>query len=124
MGDVLIGEKFITPEELTKAFADIEWFTPTQPDPPEEPECRGKPRVDYHKVMHVIPPDTGWWRTLNIFYQAMKLKQSVTWAHDEAGIGDLTVKDAYVWDVDIEEQDEMLAWFGTHYPGVTVIFRS
>ena len=114
-----------TPEQLEKDLGGIKWFAPTQPDPGEEPECKGKPRVDYHKVMHVIAPNTGWWRSLTIFYQAMKNNhESVTWAYDEAGIGDLTEIDAHVWDIPLEDQGKMEAWFENYYPGVLVIFRS
>jgi hypothetical protein len=75
--------------------------------------------------MHVIPDDAGWWRSLNIFYQAMKAgNQSVTWSEDEAGIGDLSDITAVLWDIALDKQPEMIAWYDTYYPGVLVEFRS
>jgi len=98
---------------------------PPPPPPPPDPEpCRGLPRTDYERVYYVIPPDATESRAAEIFRIGWtESKRTVGGSYDDAGIGDLPVKVAVLWDIPVEQRQIYLDWYATHYPGVRVEFR-
>jgi len=111
-------------------FTDLEaWradFTPdAEPLPGPEPEpCRGTPRLQYARVVNVVPADATPERFLDIAEIAWDAgRQTVTGSYDDAGIGDLDDRTAVLWDIPADERYDYGVFFDAYYPGVTVIFR-
>lgn len=85
-------------------------------------ECRGKPRVQYSRTVHVVPQNATLQRFLEIATTAYEKKQTVGFSSDDAGLGDLDDKTAIEWDRTANEQPEYLDFYTTHYPGTSVVF--
>ena len=91
--------------------------------PPPPPTCRGKPRLQYTRVVNVIPQEAATARAAAIFAQAWSAgRQTVTGSYDDAGVGDLDHRTARLWDIPEAEEPISRAWYAEHYPGVTVEF--
>jgi hypothetical protein len=89
----------------------------------EQVSTRGKPRMDYARTYNVIPQDATEERAVEIFRQAWRAgRQTCGGSFDDAGIGDLSVRQAVLHDVPESRRLALTAWFEVHYPGVVVVF--
>ena len=91
--------------------------------PPETPECRGEPRVDYPRTVLVAPDGMARDAWLKMAGDAFDKKQTIGFSYDDAGIGNLSVRTAVLYGIEPEGQAEFLNWYAYHYPGVIVEFR-
>jgi len=92
--------------------------------PPPSPSPRGAPRIDYVRTYHVIPQDASLERATEIFRKCwQESRATVGGSYDDAGIGDLSVRNAVLWDIPAERRQEFLDWYRKHYPGVNVRFE-
>lgn len=110
------------------AFADhIRAFTPGTPPPPTDPPpptgCRGAPRVQYSRVVHILPQDATLTRLQEVAANAYAARQSIGFSYDDGGIGDLNNRRVILWDKQASERETFIDWYATHYPGVVVEFR-
>lgn len=89
--------------------------------------ARGEPRVQYARTYWVIH-DTGnlnEWQVRDIAGQAFDDgKRTLGYSFDDAGIGDLNVRNVVVWGWPQNDVNTLLNWYKTYYGGVTVSFRS
>jgi len=105
-----------------------EWFTPEPPieppvEPPEPEPCHGAPREQYKREYWVLsgtmtPMQEEW-----VFNLARQNKITVGWSYDDAGIGDLDIKKAVLWNIADDLKQAFTDWFNENYPGVTIEFR-
>jgi len=84
--------------------------------------CKGEPRTDYERTVHVVPQDTTLERYLEICREAFKAKSTVGFSYDDAGIGNLTVRNAKLWDIPAVSRNQFQTWFINYYPGTIVSF--
>lgn len=103
--------------EFIKAVDD----TPPDPDPTE---CRGLPRVDYERTYNVIHKSASLDAILDIVELTYPQRQTVGFSTDDAGIGDLNVKNAVLWQWPGDQRQVMRDWYAEHYPGTTVTFKT
>jgi hypothetical protein len=97
---------------------------PSGPGPGPEPRYRGAPRIQYRRVVHVIPEGATPEREAEIMAEAKRRgNQTVGWSYDDAGIGDLDQRIAVLWDVPEDERADYLAFYEAFYPGVEVCFE-
>lgn len=106
------------------------------PDPPAPP--RGKPRIDYARTVRVAPEDdpalnesatyqlelTGnEARAVAIFLQGWREGRKTTGgSYDDAGIGDLKIRNAELFDIAVAEESVFSDWYEKWYAGATVTF--
>ena len=91
-------------------------------DPPAT-ECRGRPRVQYARVVNVYAKGSTDTRIAEITEIARQRgNQTVSGSYDDAGIGDLDDKTAVLWDIHFEDQDEFSIFYYRDYPGTKVVF--
>lgn len=113
--------KLFTPEltQLANMITD-EWAPGTPPDPPDpDPDCVGLPRVQYHRVINVISEDATPERAAEIFAEAWdRGRETVTGSYDDAGIGDLDVITARLYDLPFHRREVFQAWFELWYPHI------
>jgi hypothetical protein len=84
---------------------------------------RGKPRTDYSRTYNVIPQDATEERAVEIFRQAWRAgRQTCGGSFDDAGVGDLSARQAVLWDVPESRRLALTAWYEIYYPGVVVVF--
>lgn len=86
---------------------------------------RGQPREDYGRTYHVIPADATQAEIKAVMDAAYPNRETVGFSYDDAGIGDLSVRRAILWNIPPAKRPEFTAWYvDKWYPGVTVEFRS
>jgi len=107
---------------------NTEWkqqTTPNQPPPQPPPNDidKGQPRIQYTRVVNVIPSTSSNEEAEKIFKVAWKTgRQTVTGSYDDAGVGNLDNKTAILWDIPLDQQDSYKRFFQLHYPTTTVLF--
>jgi len=85
--------------------------------------CRGTPRVQYARVVNVLPPTVTPERAAAVFSSCWAQgRQTVTGSYDDAGIGDLDERKAVLWDIPQADEGVFVGWYAEHYPGVVVEF--
>jgi hypothetical protein len=124
-------DKFWTEQPELNLLAEMinqEWkpgkvVEPPPPPPPPPPKERGEPRVQYNRIVNVIPQDATVERAVEIFTERWQAaKESVGGSYDDAGIGDLDNRTARLHDIPAERHQEFIDWYAEHYPGVKVEF--
>jgi hypothetical protein len=60
---------------------------------------------------------------LAICRQAYQYKQTVGFSYDDAGIGALDRKAAFLYDIPLDKRAEYLDWFKENYPNTNITFR-
>lgn len=115
-----------------------QWFETRQPEldalagilasewnsnPPPPNPCRGTPRVQYNRAVHVLPSGSTNDRFVQVANAVYPERQTVGFSYDDAMIGDLNSRRAILWDIPLNERAAFLAWRDQHYPGVVVEFR-
>jgi len=119
--------KLFTPELTLLANMMTQYWKPgTPPNPPDpDPDCVGLPRINYHRVYNVVRQNSTRERAIEIFSEAWdRGKETVGGSYDDAGIGDLSVITARLYDVPYTERDILLRWFEQWYPHVAEILFS
>jgi hypothetical protein len=88
------------------------------------PSPRGKPRTDYDRIYNVIPQEATEERAVEIFLKAWRAgRQTCGGSFDDAGVGDLSDRQAVLWDIPEDKQQTFSLWYGANYPGVMVVFK-
>lgn len=87
-------------------------------------ECRGIPRVGYSRTYQLIHNNVADEDAVKIFRVARELRRTVGWSADDAGIGDLDDRTVEVFGWPSSEHVALVDWYATHYPGVSVLFKS
>lgn len=96
---------------------------PGEPPPPIG-DGRGQPRVQYGRIVHVVPASAAEETAVAIFRQAWRDgRQTVGGSYDDAGIGDLDSRRAILHGISQGERQTFIDWYAQHYPGVVVEFR-
>ena len=91
--------------------------------PPGECECRGKPRVQYERTVHVIPGGTDVGTATAIFAELWQEQPTTVGpSYDDAGIGDLDVRNAVLHLLPDHWHQDFIDFFAEHYEGVNVSF--
>lgn len=126
----LIGGDAEALANLVAAGVEVDDEPP--PPPPPEEECKGLPRVDYRRELWVLTDGMSEADETKVFKEARKVKliggvpigrYTVGWSFDDAGIGDLSDKNAVIWNLDESRQHEFTDWYAKYYPGTKVSFR-
>ena len=94
-------------------------ITETPPDPPDQP--RGKPRVDYRRVVWVINADVDLTRYLQIAERAFLSANTLGFSFDDGGIGDLSDKTVVILGDKIDPV-VLADWYKIHYPTTKLQF--
>jgi hypothetical protein len=97
---------------------------PPPPPPPPEPECKGLPRVQYHRTSWVLPQDITRDRALDIMGLAYDKRISIIYSYDDAGVGALDENTAVLWGIADKDHRLYSDWYATHYPGTEVLFQA
>jgi hypothetical protein len=84
--------------------------------------ARGRPRIDYARVVFVAPQDVTLERWLEICREAYETGSTVTKSYDDAGIGDLTQRKAILYDIPPEKIHMFQSWYIMYYPKTWVVF--
>jgi hypothetical protein len=113
-------------QDALPALADYIIAHPHEEDPlPPPVKPRGAPRVDYARVVNVIPPDVTEQVASEIFLRSWRAgRQTTAGSYDDAGIGDLSSRRAVLWELTTEKEAGFEDWYATNYPGVDVSFES
>lgn len=90
----------------------------------EDMACRGAPRVQYQRVVHVVPAGVTDAQLSQVIAVARPTGQTIGTSHDDAGIGDLDSRKAICWGIPSAEQAGIRNFYNQYYPGVVVEFRS
>lgn len=109
---------------LTKTY-EVEPVEPGPVEPPVPAPCLGLPRVQYGRVVNILPPEITLDEATAVFrarWQAAR--ETVTGSYDDAGIGALDNKTAVLYGIPLERHAEFLEWYQTHYPGTEVVFEN
>lgn len=87
---------------------------------------RGYPRVQYGRTYWVIYNNGTLTeaQVLSVATSAFYEKRTLGYSFDDAGIGDLDVRNVVVWGLPTYYVNTYLNWFQTYYGGVTLWFRS
>jgi len=97
-------------------------WVPQTPEPPGG-ECRGAPRIQYHRVYNVLSSHIDEATAQSIFVDAMRHnKQTVGFSYDDAGIGDLDNRLARLHGIPANERQTFIEWYNQNYPGVVIEF--
>lgn len=85
---------------------------------------RGQPRVDYGRVVHVLPADA----TLDDFKKVAEVaynsdKQTIGFSYDDGGVGDLSSRKVILWNIPVAKRPNFTGFYSQYYPGVVVEFR-
>ena len=115
---VFVKSDVLWPFKHCDAYLDA--FSLIESGPP--PECKGLPREDYQRTVHVLPQGTTLERAQEVMAVAYPERQTVGFSPDDAGIGDLSVKNAILWDLTEEQQPVMQDWFDLYYGDTRVQF--
>ena len=87
--------------------------------------CYGSPRLQYNRVVNVIPQNATLQRATQIFRECWQRgKESVTGSYDDAGVGGLVNKIARLYDIPAEQHQVYINWYAEYYPGTQVIFAN
>lgn len=86
---------------------------------------RGQPRIDYGRVVHVLPSDA----TLDQFKSVAEVayandKQTIGFSYDDGGVGDLSSRKVVLWNIPVAKRPDFIDFYARWYPGVVVEFRS
>jgi murein DD-endopeptidase MepM/ murein hydrolase activator NlpD len=103
------------------------WKPGTTPPPPEPPqdECKGLPRVQYKRIVNVIPANTPAREAAQIFESLWAQNPTTVGpSYDDAGIGDLGNKKAVLYNLPTSEHSRYATWYAEEYPGTVVEFKS
>jgi hypothetical protein len=94
--------------------------TITTPEPPEPPDdCWGLPRIDYARTVNVVVDKRAAEAVLEATWP-----QTISNSYDDAGIGQLSNRNAVLWDIPLPMRESYLDFYAEWYPGVNVTFRS
>lgn len=104
--------------DINRARAKF-WQAPAQ----EVTVTRGQPRIDYGRVVHVLPSDASAAAMKTVMDAGYGRRETVGFSYDDAGVGDLSSRRAVLWDIPAAKQAEFVAFYGQYYPGVVVEFR-
>ena len=85
-----------------------------------EPPDYGAPRIQYRRVVNVVPQGAGIERALDVLVETWP--QTVTNSYDDAGIGALEDKTAVLWDIPVADRQEFVDFYRQFYPGTKVEF--
>jgi hypothetical protein len=102
---------------------DLKLETIDEP-PPIEPDCKGEPRVQYARRVHVLPSKATkeqWLHVAGVAFEAGL--QTVGFSYDDAGIGALDSKTAILWGLHPSQHETFTTWYSEEYPGTLVQFR-
>jgi len=89
---------------------------------PEPPDCRGAPREQYERTYHVYYPSTTAEQRRALALHCADNQYTFGPSFDDAGLGDLDVRNAVLHYIPAERHQEFLGWFALWYPGVSVTF--
>lgn len=111
-------------EECAKVWKPGTVQPPPPPPPPPPPdEDRGKPRVQYQRVYHVVPQN---WPAERVGRYAAQIwedsKGTVGGSWDDAMIGDLDKRTVIAYDILPNEYASFVQFRDTYYPGVVLKF--
>lgn len=85
---------------------------------------RGQPRIDYGRVVHVLPSGATVAEMKTVQDAAYPTRQTVGFSYDDAGIGDLSNRRAILWNIPTAQRQTFVDFYVQYYPGVAVEFRS
>jgi hypothetical protein len=110
-------------EPLKEALIKKRYYDPERPPMNTDPTPDGLPREQYSRKYLVAPQDASMEEWLAICRQAYQYKQTVGFSYDDAGIGALDRKAAFLYDIPSDKRTEYLDWFKEHYPNTNITFR-
>jgi hypothetical protein len=110
-------------EPLKEALIKKRYHDPAGPPMNNNPTPDGLPREQYNCKYLVAPQDASLEEWLAICRQAYTYKETVGFSYDDAGIGALDRKTAYLFDIPASKRSEFLAWFEEYYPETNISFR-
>jgi len=84
---------------------------------------RGSPRTQYERTYWVVDASATSTQWNQVAQDAFATKTTVGASYDDAGIGDLNVRNVVAWGWPGNRQD-LVDWYQQHYGGVTVWFRN
>jgi hypothetical protein len=126
MADFTLQNSFETPERKAGEDGDVG----PEPDDGFEPDRgpavaagRGLTQVAYESIVNVIPEGASNEQAAAIFQEAWSRgRESIGGSYDDAGIGDLDVREVNLYGIPQERRLEFVAWYALHYLGVDVNF--
>ncbi|MCA9938393.1 MAG: M23 family metallopeptidase [Anaerolineales bacterium] len=85
--------------------------------------CSGQPRLQYARTYQILHDSLTPAQARAVFQASLGDKRTVGWSFDDAGIGDLDDRRVEIFGAPQADWQEIVDWYETHYPGVTVTFR-
>lgn len=83
----------------------------------------GGPRVQYARTCWVASQDIDRDTFVALAAMAYRERRTLSFSYDDAGIGDLGVRTAVLWNIPAAQRGMFADWYHTNYPGVLVEFR-
>ena len=94
----------------------------TPPGP--EPECKGLPRIDFARHYNVLPKTATGQQAVAVFLNGWREgRQTTGGSYDDAGIGDLKKKVAFLYGIPPADRPEFVKFYQLYYPDTLIDFR-
>ena len=104
---------------------DIKFSIEDTPEPPPpNTECKGLPRVDYERTVHLMPKNPTKVQREKVTEAAYPNRETILYSADDAGIGDLSKKTVKIWwfsPTSWTSKAAMDSFFAQYYPGTIVM---
>jgi GH25 family lysozyme M1 (1,4-beta-N-acetylmuramidase) len=91
------------------------------PDPPLVIPCNL--REQYKRIIHIIGPDATEQEQHDIWQQARKQNQTISWSFDEGGASPCQTNLVRIWGIPAEDQQKYIDWYTWYYPNASIEFR-
>jgi len=118
-----VGVEWMMPFPLAGScavFTDA-WTLERVTDEPQP--CRGAPRVQYRRVVNVLPQNVTREQAHAVLDEVFERGETITKSSDDAGIGDLDDRNVVEWGRSASEQPDYADFYRQYYPGVALKFK-
>jgi len=121
---VFVQSEVLYPFKHNDFYCDDMRFEEIPGSLPPNPECKGLPRIDYERTVHLMPKNPTKAQREKVTEAAYPNRETIGYSADDGGIGDLSVKTVKVWwftPTSWTSKAAMDNFFAQYYPGTTVI---
>ena len=121
---VFVQSEVLYPFKHADAYIDHMQFEEIPGTPPPNQECKGLPRIDYERTVHLMPKNPTKAQREKVTEAAYPNRETILYSADDAGIGSLSKKTVKIWWFTPTSWTSKVAmdnFFSQYYPGTTVV---